>query len=159
MIADNMATYLLAGFLTIVPPIEQEEEFLCMAEAIWFEYRGAKDYWDMEAIGHVILERTKDDRMFISTNTVCEVVSKPYAFSYRNEGIPKVHIRNERDQEAFTQALVATYNVLVAERPDITSGSNHYYNPRKANPKWAYSDAVVADNGYFGDHRYLRLEW
>ena len=158
MIADQLATFILASFLTIVPPIHEEEEFLCLSEAIWFEYRGAKEYWDREAIGHVIMERVADERMFRDINSVCDAIKKPYAFSYRNNGVPKIRIRNPRDQEAFRETLVASYNVLVAERADITSGSNHYYNPYKANPSWAYHESVV-DNGMFGDHRFIRLEW
>jgi spore germination cell wall hydrolase CwlJ-like protein len=159
MIADNVATLILASFLTLVPPIHEEEEFLCMTEAIWFEYRGAIDYYDREAIGHVIMERMNDTRMFRSVNTVCEVVKRPNAFSYRNKHVPVVRVKNQKDEDAFLETLVAAYNVFVAQRADITSGSNHYYNPSKASPKWAYGDSVVADNGKFGEHRYVRLEW
>lgn len=57
------------------------KEYNCMKEALWYEIRGGSTK-GIEAVANVILNR-RDSSKF-KEQTVCQVITKPKQFSYRN---------------------------------------------------------------------------
>lgn len=123
----------------------------CMAEAIWFEAR------NQPLQGQVYVAQTIMNRVGSSgyPNTICEVVHQPYQFSYtliplkeRNKTIERA---NTIDQLAMRIATIVALQAVTGGFRDLHL-SQHYYNPSKADPSWAYT----FDNSLMvGDHKFL----
>lgn len=114
----------------------------CLTEAIYFEARG-QPISGQKAVGHVIVNRTKDDQY---PKTVCGVVhqrsSHGCQFSYvcSKHGTPK-------EPEAYKTAKYAAAKVLQGE-VDMTRGSL-YYHASYVNPYWSKKFNKTV---YIGDH-------
>ena len=151
MLATELATLIVAGVLMMhpEPPKSPVDEVFCVTEAIWFESRG-ESVAGKYAVAHVIRNRVRSSRY---PDTFCEVVNQPMQFSYLNGGRPTVRVRNPRDALDLEWSVrVALYVVDDNLGADFTYGSQHYFNPHKANPSWREYGQEV---GMVGNHLFL----
>ncbi len=128
-------------------PIDTKQA-TCIAEAVYFEASG-------ESIqGKAAVAQTIVNRSVATNRTPCEVVNRPYQFSYTLLPDEELARRLSTDDhpssiarfESATIALAAVTGSLAIHK------AKHYYNPSKASPKWAkaFDNALV-----IGDHRFV----
>ena len=151
MISNQLASAIIAGVLMTHPELPEQplEEVLCVTEAIWFESRG-EPVAGKYAVAHVINNRVKSNRF---PNTHCEVVNQPYQFSYLNDSRPTVIVNNSIDALALEWSVRIAIDITNQRLgSDFTFGSDHYFNPYKANPSWRHYGEEVA---MVGNHLFL----
>jgi N-acetylmuramoyl-L-alanine amidase len=125
---------------------QQQQQQQCLTEALWHEAR-SEQYAGMKAIAEVVYNRAN------STNeTICEVIKKPWQFSYRNRlakdyKLDPKQITNLLDQQAY-------YTALSIAREGYTRflGSDvMWYAHIGVKPVWAKQMKTVAT---IGKHRF-----
>ena len=122
----------------------------CIAESVFFESR-SESLQGQAAVAQVIINRARERNI-----TPCEVVNEPYQFSYKLEPIGSRTERLEADNAItdtarYNAAMIAV-SALSGSFNGMINGSTHYYNPNKAQPKWAKS----FDNSLqIGDHLFV----
>ena len=141
--ADEMIAALLLGDLAGVIDLSHierinrpdgDEQWHCLAEAIYFEARG-ESIAGQVAVAEVVLNRV-DSRYYPST--VCDVVRQGEKrgtgcqFSYRCDGRPE----RITDKTAFAKAG-AIAHLMIDGRPRILTGRATHYHTRAILPKWA----------------------
>ena len=137
----------------VIKKSKHQREIVCVAKNVYYESRG-EPYSGQVAVAMVTLNRAK-----IAKIPTCAVVyaknESGCQFSWTCSKIEPMW-----DNKAWKESLVVayiTYNKLVS---DVTSGATYYFNPQKANPKWAVAEIPVSNkyivNGYLGDHRFFK---
>ena len=119
------------------------KEVHCLAQNVYHEARGESISGQI-AVAHVTLNRVKDERW---PDTICGVVKQGYEkapacqFSWWCDGkSDKV-----RDRKSFEQAVEIAAFTMIDWIEDNTRGAVFYYNPQKADPRWASSFTQVAE--------------
>lgn len=80
---------------------KNKKEQQCLEEALWFEARGDGEH-SMKAVANVILNRVHSKDY---PKTICDVVSQPKQFSYRNHLKPSQRLQiNPKASEKLTYA-------------------------------------------------------
>lgn len=130
---------------------------LCLALNIYHEAR-SEGYDGMAAVAVVTMNRAAHNQ-----EKVCDVVFKPYAFSWANKlttstaedrirlapnYLPKDEAMWQEAKEIATQAIQGTLKPHVYR---TVKEADHYYNPSKANPYWKKHMRKVAK---IGDHAF-----
>lgn len=137
MITNSIANIVVATALINAPiqPMEDLNEVLCMAEAIYFESRGETRI-GKTIVGLVIKNRVEDHRY---PNTYCEVIKQRWQFSYNNDGQPVVNLPNKRvpDAEALKDSVQLAIDISNGHIADFTNGSLHYFAQDVVLPQWA----------------------
>ncbi|MFN3933632.1 MAG: cell wall hydrolase [Parvibaculum sp.] len=108
----------------------------------------------IEAVAAVIMNRVADRRF---PNTAREVCLAYMQFSLWNEGerdLPnsKLALSVTDSNSAFRTCLEVASDALSGRLKDPTGGAHHYYNPKKATPRWASS---AKSSKQIGDHIFL----
>ncbi len=134
-----------------------DNEIEIMAKTIYGEARG--EYYHkngglnaLEAVGHVIMNRSKASEIPVSS-----VCLKPKQFSCWNKGDPnrKVIKNVTIDDPIYRICFVVAKRIMCDELDDITNGANHYYSTTLFKPPyWAKGKHPVAK---FGRHLFFRL--
>jgi spore germination cell wall hydrolase CwlJ-like protein len=97
------------------------------------------------AVASVIHTRAKGN-----VNKIVDVILKPRQFSCWNDG----NIPEEGSGQAWLDSVLVAEQLLSGKfKPTVKA--THYYNPRKASPKWARNQPVVA---MIGSHKFLHIE-
>lgn len=120
------------------------ENLVWFALCIYFEARG-EIVTGQIAVGHVIMNRVEK-----SGTSVKEVVTKPWQFSWLNNGArPPI-----TDYEALMDCIFAAY-ICLEQRLEGKNlwGADHYYNPAKANPGWG---KLFKEVKVIGNHRFMK---
>ena len=86
-------------------------------------------------------------------------ISTPWQFSCWNKMEWKdINIKNGKGSEWDDSEHIA--DMMVSGMFSPVSDFDHYYNPNKANPSWAYTDKSKTQRRPFkqiGNHRFLNL--
>ena len=141
--SDEMLEDLLIGDLagavdlahvTRIGGVEGDEEWSCLAEAIYFEARG-ESLAGQVAVAEVILNRIDDPRY---PATVCGVTHQgaekrnACQFSYECDGRPETIA----DRDAFATAGKIAH-ILLSGRPRVLTGGATHYHADHVRPAWA----------------------
>ena len=140
-----------ADFIEAQPAATGDEQWECLAEALYFEARG-ESIKGMFAVGEVILNRVDSARY---PNTLCGVINQGTGrkhacqFSYTCDGLAEV-IAEPRAWERVGK--IARLLIDNRESLDITEGATHYHT-RAVNPNWA---RVFPRTAAIGSHLFYR---
>lgn len=123
----------------------------CMSEAVYFEARN-QPIEGQVAVAITILNRVGSTGY---PNNVCDVVYQPNQFSYTLMPLQQrkdiIKPKNAIDKLALQLSVQISLQALSGGF-DGMHISQHYYNPAKADPKWAYS----FDNSFtIADHKWV----
>lgn len=135
---------------------KNRKEIECLAKNIFYEARN-QPVMGKVSIAFVPITRSKE-----SSHSICRVV-----YQKNNRGCQftwvctvKKQKGNAIEQKAKKEALIIAYLAYNNMISDPTEGANFYYNPKLAHPKWAKTMAIIktmyANNGYIGDHLFLK---
>ena len=146
------------------PPETQVEvnvdEMHCLAKNIYFEARG-ETLKGKIAVANVTMNRVSNEKY---PNTICGVVYQakhsPWWLEHHNKLVP---IRNKcqfswycdgkidalyltdskgnvikGNMQAWEDSLIIARDSITGDITDLTFGSTHYFNPKLADPFWAY---------------------
>ena len=132
------------------PPVTGDEEWACLAQAIYFEARG-ESVRGQFAVAEVILNRV-DSAQFPST--VCKVVNqgtgRKFAcqFTFTCDGHPETI----REKDAYARVGKIAKFMLDGVPRDLTDGAL-YYHTKAVNPRWARTFARTTT---IGVHHFYR---
>ena len=127
-----------------------DEEWRCLAEAIYFEARGESTAGQV-AVAEVILNRV-DDRRYPAT--ICDVTHQgaerlhACQFSYECDGKPE----RISDRRAFDKAGKIAH-LLLDGRPRMLVGNATHYHAKRVQPRWSRRLERVT---VIGDHIFYR---
>lgn len=143
------------------------EAFFWMVINTHYEARGESPIGRV-AINHVVINRAYSSKTKEENKIKYEIL-KPKAFSWTNNkenkknayrlekefltAIKNFDIIKLRKFKKYKNSMIAVISSMILQ--DTTNGSNHYYNPKLASPKWAKS-------GYqktIGNHDFHRLSY
>ncbi|MEC7763976.1 MAG: cell wall hydrolase [Pseudomonadota bacterium] len=131
-------------------PEEDDPEWTCLTEAIYFEARG-EGFQGQVGVAEVILNRVDDDRW---PDTICGVVNQGTGekyrcqFSYTCDGLPDT----VDDQLSWDRA--GRYAAAMMEDgPRIFTGGATFYHADYVDPYWAKEFVRTAN---IGVHRFYR---
>jgi 8-oxo-dGTP pyrophosphatase MutT (NUDIX family) len=140
-----------------VADIKTFENAYVIAATLWGEARGEGEV-GMHAVMNVIMNRAHGN-----FKKAKDVVLKPYQFSiWNNVKDPKAAAINladiqrtgtAKEHPAYIKALELVDLAMRDQLPDITNGAIAYFNPKKANPKWA---KVLVKTKSIGNHDFYR---
>lgn len=120
---------------------QQQKDIDLIARTIYGEARGEKSFNSLKAIGHVILNRTRDHKKWPST--IEDVILQKGQFSCWNQTDPNfykiqsVSFNNKLFLKCFKAALHSYF-----AQDDVTKGANHYH-AREVSPWWAKKKNMV----------------
>lgn len=138
------------AFLAAQPAATGDEQWRCLAEALYFEARG-ESVRGLFAVAEVILNRV-DSAAY--PGTVCAVINqgtgRRYAcqFTYTCDG----HAEVINEPAAFQRVGKVARLVLDGAPRELTNGATHYHT-RAVNPSWASRFPRTATIGF---HHFYR---
>jgi len=94
------------------------------------------------AVASVIWNRAKGDPL-----KFVQIIKAPFQFSCWNERTPF-----KKEGARWNDCIKIAQEMIKGEFKPITD-ANHYYNPNKANPRWARGQAFTT----IGNHKFLKL--
>ncbi len=134
-----------------------ESALLCLALNIYHEARD-QSHKGMVAVAEVTMNRAGGQQ-----KQVCEVVFKPYQFSWANSLTtvsPKQRAKNAKrfvpkDETSWQRAKAIAHKVLKGQHKPVVRDATHYFNPDKVvqRPRWADRMQRVAR---VGNHLFYR---
>lgn len=104
-------------------------ELTCLALAIYQEARGEGSQ-GMRAVGHVIMNRTRDPRF---PSTICGAVWQRSQFSWTVRPVMGILPREDGQWRLAQQVAL---DLKLGRDTDLTGGANHFYNIRTDRPGW-----------------------
>ncbi|MCK0137732.1 cell wall hydrolase [Aliiroseovarius sp. F47248L] len=147
---EVLATKYSTKWLATLPKPQQDAEWRCLTEALYFEARG-ETIKGQFAVAEVIMNRVDHPRY---PNSVCGVINqgtgRKYAcqFTFTCDGHPEVI----REQAMFARlGKVARVMIDGIDRP-LTHGATHYHTTAVA-PVWA---SRLTRTAKIGVHRFYR---
>jgi len=114
-----------------------------VAATLWGEARGEGET-GMHAVMNVIMNRAKGD--FGKARDIClkpkqfslwNNVKDPEASAIKLATVQRGGGKGVVDGPSYKKALELVDNAMKGQLTDITGGATFYFNPKKANPKWA----------------------
>lgn len=105
-------------------------EMTCLSLAIYQEARG-ESLQGMRAVGHVIMNRTRDRRF---PSTICGAVWQRSQFSWTVRPVMGILPRDDRQ---WRNAQQVALDLMAGRDTDLTNGANHFYNSRTDRPSWS----------------------
>jgi len=142
--AATYASLPSAEELAVLPEPSGDDQWACMAEALYFEARG-ESIEGIFAVAEVILNRVESTQF---PNSVCGVIGQgahrmnACQFSYKCDGIAdRIHERDAYKKVAKIAELSMDNAV-----PDVTEGAL-YYHTNAVNPRWSRVFERVATIG------------
>ena len=128
------------------PKVDRREVY-CLAEAIYFESND-ESIKGQEAVGHVIINRTKHKDF---PGTVCKVVNQKYKkycqFSYKCDGKSDV----PSDKKEFSHTIKISEKIMSGTR-DNTFGAVYFHN-KTVRPNWANKFRLTT---VIGNHKFYK---
>lgn len=122
-----------------------DEQFQCLASAVYFESRGEPLEGQL-AVAEVILNRVASGRF---RSTVCDVVTQPSQFSFVRGGrIPEPN----RASAAWSRA-VAIARIAMDNLHDVTGDDSLFFHATYVRPSWGRPSARIAR---IGNHIFYR---
>jgi N-acetylmuramoyl-L-alanine amidase len=122
-----------------------DEQFQCLASAVYFESRGEPLEGQL-AVAEVILNRVASGRF---RSTVCDVVTQPSQFSFVRGGrIPEPN----RASAAWSRA-VAIARIAMDNLHDVTGDNSLFFHATYVRPSWGRPSARIAR---IGNHIFYR---
>jgi len=119
---------------------------------------------------HEIRSKSPEERMAIAsaiynrsdgtTDSIINVIKKPYQFSCWNKADANDWTNMKQGRGRVWEDSVAIAHSMVNGTFQSVGKWNHYYNPRKADPYWAYLNKERTKRRPFetiGEHRFLIL--
>ena len=122
------------AYLASLPAAKGDDEWECLAEALYFEARG-ETVRGMFAVGEVILNRVDSGAY---PNTLCQVINqgtgRKYAcqFTYTCDGLAE-SIAEPRSWERVGKVA----KLLLEGTPRALTGGATHYHTKAVNPSWA----------------------
>lgn len=104
-----------------------DEEFRCLASAVYFESRGEPLEGQL-AVAEVILNRVRSGRF---RDTVCNVVKQPSQFSFVRGGV----IPAPRNDASWARAT-AIAHIAINNLADATGDDSLFFHATYVNPRW-----------------------
>lgn len=141
-------------WLDAQPAATGDENFACMAEALYFEARG-ETVKGQFAVAEVILNRVRSDQF---PGSVCGVVNQGTGrkhqcqFSYNCDGYEEVIA----EKKAYERVSKVARAVLDGSQGSLTDGAT-YYHTTAVKPRWSRSFTNTAKIGvhlFYRDDRY-----
>lgn len=132
------------AFLASLPVASGDDQWQCLAEALYFEARG-ESVPGQFAVGEVILNRVDSANY---PGSLCGVINqgtgRKYAcqFSYTCDGNPTV----VRDQDAWEQVGKVARVLLDGTPRDLTDGATHFHT-HAVSPSWSRRFTRTAEIG------------
>jgi len=118
-----------------------------IARTLYAEARG-EGARGIRAVASVIYNRAGG-----RPNKMLQVVKAPYQFTPWNKGqIPP------RGSGAIWDECLRVAKAMSAGTFTPTTSHTHYYNPKQANPSWAYAKGSRRSYSQIGQHRFLTVE-
>ena len=105
-----------------------DEEFECLASAVYFESRGEPLEGQL-AVAEVILNRVKSGRF---RSTICDVVKQPSQFSFVRRGVIPAA---PRESAAWARS-VAIAHIALNNLADATGDESLFFHATYVNPRW-----------------------
>jgi N-acetylmuramoyl-L-alanine amidase len=122
-----------------------DEQFQCLASAVYFESRGEPLEGQL-AVAEVILNRVASGRF---RSTVCDVVTQPSQFSFVRGGrIPEPN----RASAAWSRS-VAIARIAMDNLHDVTGDNSLFFHAAYVRPSWGRQSARIAR---IGNHIFYR---
>jgi spore germination cell wall hydrolase CwlJ-like protein len=118
-----------------------EEQFQCLASAVYFESRGEPLDGQL-AVAEVILNRVKSGRF---RSTVCDVVKQPSQFSFVRRGV----IPQPKRETAAWQRAVAIAHIALNDLADVTGENSLFFHATYVNPGWGRPRIAKIGNHIF----------
>ncbi len=141
-----------ADYLAQLPQPRGNQEFTCLAEALYFEARG-ETLQGQRAVAEVILNRVASKRY---PDTICGVVNQGTGkkhrcqFSYTCDGIPEV----VNEPKAYTRgAKIARLMIDGLYESNQVTGGALFYHTTAVNPSWA---SAMTRTSQIGVHLFYR---
>ena len=122
-----------------------DEQFQCLASAIYFESRGEPLKGQL-AVAEVILNRVKSGRF---RATICDVVKQPSQFSFVRRGV----IPQPKRETAAWGRAVAIAHIALNDLHDVTGENSLFFHATYVNPGWGRSSNRIAR---IGNHIFYR---
>lgn len=122
-------------------------EAYCLAQAIYFEAKGEPIIGQL-AVGHVVLNRSKDSRFPTSICGVVQQTRHGCQFSWYCDGKTDVLPNNLQANKA---KLIASF-LLLYKSPDITNGAL-FFHANYVQPRWAKRSELTIE---IGNHLFYR---
>lgn len=122
-------------------------EMICLALAIYQEARGESPQ-GMRAVGHVIMNRTRDSRF---PSTICGAVWQRSQFSWTVRPVMGIM---PRDAGQWRTAQQVALDLMAGRDTDLTNGANHFYNRRTDRPSWAGRGILTLSVGVHAFRRF-----
>jgi N-acetylmuramoyl-L-alanine amidase len=105
-----------------------DEEFECLARAVYFESRGEPLEGQL-AVAEVILNRVRSGRF---RSTICDVVRQPSQFSFVRRGV----IPEAPRESAAWHRSVAIAHIALNDLADATGDESLFFHATYVNPRW-----------------------
>ena len=118
-----------------------EEQFQCLASAVYFESRGEPLDGQL-AVAEVILNRVKSGRF---RSTICDVVKQPSQFSFVRRGV----IPQPKRETAAWQRAVAIAHIALNDLADVTGENSLFFHATYVNPGWGRPRIAKIGNHIF----------
>jgi N-acetylmuramoyl-L-alanine amidase len=122
-----------------------DEQFQCLASAVYFESRGEPLEGQL-AVAEVILNRVASGRF---RGTVCDVVTQPSQFSFVRGG----RIPEPRRATAAWSRAVAIARIAMDNLHDVTGDDSLFFHATYVRPSWGRPSARIAR---IGNHIFYR---
>lgn len=142
------------------------EAFFWMMINIHHEARG-EGLQGQIAVNHVVINRAKHSKY--KTNSIKKEILKKRAFSWTNNknkkiealalekvfklGVKNLDFKRLKKLKKYKNSMMSVAVSMITQ--DITYGSNHYYNPDLASPRWAKSGYSAT----IGNHDFHTLSY
>jgi hypothetical protein len=139
--------------LDILPAVQGDGEWYCMAEAIYFEARG-ETVEGQYSVAEVILNRVDSPRY---PSSICGVIHQGSGrlfncqFTYTCDGLPE-----EIDDPLSWNRAGQIAQIMIEGAPrDLTEGATHFHT-RAVRPHWA---RVYPQTAQYGAHVFYRQQY
>jgi spore germination cell wall hydrolase CwlJ-like protein len=103
---------------------------------------GGEGLRGLQAVMNVISNRSRG-----RPDRFADVVLLPKQFSYFNNKTPQEAVKRAKTHQRWSEAVGVVKQAENGQLRDITGGSDHYFNPVKANPSWAKSMRLMVRIG------------
>ncbi|EEB71400.1 cell wall hydrolase [Phaeobacter italicus] len=142
------------AWLDTIPKAKGDENFACLAEALYFEARG-ESVKGQFAVAEVILNRVKSSQF---PNSLCGVINQGTGrkyqcqFTYTCDG----HEEVIREKTAYERVSKVARLVMDGARTGLTDGAT-YYHTTAVRPRWSKAFTKTARIGvhlFYRDDRY-----
>lgn len=136
------------------PVATGDENFACLAEALYFEARG-ETVKGQFAVAEVIMNRVKSAQF---PNSLCSVINQGTGrryqcqFTYTCDG----HAEVIREKQAYVRVAKVARLVMDGASPNLTDGAT-YYHTTAVRPRWSRSFTKTTRIGvhlFYRDDRY-----